>query len=371
LLSFFSALCFLFGAILVLLGANQAEMARDLELGLVESGLLASALALGMGFGVVGAGPLFDRYPRRPLFAAALVLAGAPLLAVGPELSFALWLPCLALAGAGAGMYETLINGTVAERYGARSARMISALHAFVTAGAVTVPLLATWIAEDFHWSSGFTWLGAANLALALVALVVPLPARARAAETEVEASGSVFCAAFLPFAVICFAYVGFEASLTMFASPYATDALTLDVRRGRAAISCFWLGMLLWRLVLAVLLRSRGTRLLVFSGVLAAAIVAGAVFSGVTSIEIVYLAAGLAMGGVFPIVIALAAQRFPHARGTAAGLVAGAGSLGGFAGPWLTGALGDAAGVSLAIGSLALWSLLIAAAGAALLRSD
>ena len=120
-LSFFSALCFLFGAILVLLGANQAEMARDLELGLMESGLLASALALGIGFGVVGAGPLFDRYPRRPLFATALVLAGAPLLAVGPELSFALWLPCLALAGAGAGMYETLINGTVAERYAVRA----------------------------------------------------------------------------------------------------------------------------------------------------------------------------------------------------------------------------------------------------------
>jgi fucose permease len=373
LLAFFSALCFLFGAILVLLGANQAEMARDLELGLMESGLLASALALGMGFGVVGAGPLFDRYPRRPLFAAALVLAGAPLLAVGPELSFALWLPCLALSGAGAGMYETLINGTVAERYGARSARMISALHAFVTAGAVAVPLLATWIAEHFHWCSGFTWIGAANLALALAALMVPLPARARPSETgaEAKAPGSVFCAAFLPFAVICFAYVGFEASLTIFASPYASDALALDVPRGRAAISCFWLGMLVWRLVLAVLLRSRGTRLLVVSGVLAAAIVAGAVFSGVTSIEIVYLAAGLAMGGVFPIVIALAAQRFPHARGTAAGLVAGAGSLGGFAVPWLTGALGDAAGVSAAIGSLALWSLLIAAAGAALLRSD
>jgi hypothetical protein len=50
---------------------------------------------------------------------------------------------------------------------------------------------------------------------------------------------------------------------------------------------------------------------------------------------------------------------------------VAGAGSLGGFVVPWLTGALGDAAGVSAAIGSLALWSLLIALAGAALLRAD
>jgi MFS family permease len=371
LLTFLSAACFLFGAVLVLLGASQAEMARDLGLSLAESGLLASLLALGMGLGVVGAGPLFDRYPRRPLFVAALLLAGAPLLAVGPELSFALWLVCVGLVGAGAGMYETLVNAAVAERYAAGSARAMVALHASVTAGAVAGPLLVTWIAARFHWSASFAWLGAAHLALALAALIVPLPVRARLDEPAAEARRSVLCAAFLPFALMLFAYVGFEASLTMFASPYATDILALDARRGPTAISCFWLGMLIARLVLAVLLRSSGTRLLVVSGALASAILAGAVGGGAPSIEFVYLAAGLALGGVFPIAIALATQRFPHARGTAAGLAAGAGSLGGFTVPWLTGALGDAVGVSAAIGSLALWSLLIAVAGAALLRSD
>ena len=40
LLTFLSAVCFLFGATLVLLGASQAEMARDLGLSLAQSGLL-------------------------------------------------------------------------------------------------------------------------------------------------------------------------------------------------------------------------------------------------------------------------------------------------------------------------------------------
>jgi MFS family permease len=57
-----------FGAVLVLLGANQASLAAELGLDLARSGLLASALAAGLGAGVVIAGPLFDRYPRRPLF---------------------------------------------------------------------------------------------------------------------------------------------------------------------------------------------------------------------------------------------------------------------------------------------------------------
>jgi MFS family permease len=45
-----------FGAVLVLLGANQASLAAELGLDLAQSGLLASALALGLGAGVVIAG---------------------------------------------------------------------------------------------------------------------------------------------------------------------------------------------------------------------------------------------------------------------------------------------------------------------------
>ena len=54
-----------FGVVLVLLGASQADLAEALSLDLARSGLLGSVLALGIGVGVVGAGPLFDRYPRR------------------------------------------------------------------------------------------------------------------------------------------------------------------------------------------------------------------------------------------------------------------------------------------------------------------
>jgi MFS family permease len=77
----------------------------------------------------------------------------------------------------------------------------------------------------------------------------------------------------------------------------------------------------------------------------------------------------GLALGCVYPLAIALVGQRFPEARGTATGLTAGAGALGGFAVPWLHGALGDRFGVHAAVGSLALWSLVVG--GAALLAQS
>jgi fucose permease len=82
-----------------------------------------------------------------------------------------------------------------------------------------------------------------------------------------------------------------------------------------------------------------------------------------------VFGAAGLALGCVYPLAIGLAAQRFPEARGTATGLTAGAGALGGFAVPWLHGALGDRFGASAAVAALAFWSLLVGAAALLLRR--
>ncbi|TFG92013.1 MAG: hypothetical protein E4H11_10005, partial [Myxococcales bacterium] len=70
----------LFGVMLVLVGANQAELARDLELDLAGSGLLVSLLSVGLGVGVLGAGPLVDRVqsPRPESQAASAGPAIAP-----------------------------------------------------------------------------------------------------------------------------------------------------------------------------------------------------------------------------------------------------------------------------------------------------
>jgi fucose permease len=72
----------------------------------------------------------------------------------------------------------------------------------------------------------------------------------------------------------------------------------------------------------------------------------------------------GATWGCVYPLMISFAGHQVPAAPGTAAGLAAGAGSVGGFVVPWVTGAIGDRWGIVAAFASLAAWSLLIAASG-------
>jgi len=369
--AFFAASFLAFGVVLVLPGAHQADLARELGLDLARSGLLASALAAGLGVGVVAAGPLFDRMPRRPLFVASLAIAAAALLSVRDGMSFADWLAHIAAAGLGIGLYDTLISAAIAERYREHAAKPMSLLHSAATLGAIAGPFIAAAFDERGSVVASFRSVGTAHVALALWALCLrfadPAPhAEADAAGPTQERRGARWIAARVaPFAAIAFAYVGVEASMTIFAVPYATGALGLSAARGASAISAFWLGLLTGRIGVLALPVALGPRTLSASGALAALALVGCVSTGLGVVELTFLATGVALGCVYPLIMALVGDRVRHARGTAAGLAAGAGALGGSAVPWLTGAIGDAQGIAVGVASLAGWCGAIAASAA------
>ena len=359
-----------FGFVLVLIGSNQADLARDLELDLARTGMLASALAVGLGVGVVGAGPLFDRFARRPLLIALALLAGGALLAFGPTTNFPQALLLIALVGIGAGGYDTVFSAWTIERFRERSAKPLTILHAAVAVGAILGPLLVAAIASRWHWTRSFHTIGFAHLALAASALAVRFPAPPATRPVSETEAGPVLSPAMVPFAVIGFAYVGIEISLTVFAVPYAIEGLSLDAARGQTAISSLWFGLLMGRLAPTALRGRLGDGVLLAAGLFGFLVLVAGTLLDSERINIFFAAAGFAIGPVYPVVIALAGQRFPHSRGTAAGIAGGAGAVGAFTVPWLTGVIGDGIGIELALGSLALWSLAIALGSVASRRS-
>jgi len=360
---------FAFGVVLVLVGANQADLATALHMDLARSGLLGAAIALGAGTGVTAAGPLVDRLPRRPLFVSSLLVAALALLTMDRNVSFWQAFVHLFLLGAGAGFYDTLLNAVAIHEGGAEAAKPLALLHAGATAGAVAGPPLIGWLARIGDWSWSFHLTGVAFVLLAVWASFVRLPAPPR--DVPSHATRRVFRLPLLALAVVGFSYVGVETAMTLFAVPWAQALLLLPAARGQTAISAFWLGLLGGRLVMLSLGRSLGTGFLAAAGVGGALILAAALWVRIPQLELVTLAAGLALGAVYPAMIALAGAEFPFATGTAAGLVAGAGALGGFAIPWLTGALGDAAGLATGLASSSLWCLTITAAALALARTS
>ena len=128
-------------------------------------------------------------------------------------------------------------------------------------------------------------------------------------------------------------------------------------------ATTCACCGLLVGRLGILALPGVPNARLLAASGGSAAVLIGVGATWGVQPVELYFAAIGILLGFVFPLLVALVGLQFPEARGLAVGLVIGAGSLGGFALPWLHGVVGDTWGVKLAVAGLALWSGVLGAA--------
>ncbi len=351
----------MFGVALVLPGAAQPALAAALGLDLADSGLVASALSLGLGVGVVAGGPLADRLSRRPLFAASAgiaALSGLALVAGGP---FAGVLAATAGIGLGAGLYETLLNAAVPERAPESAAARLSLIHACATLGAgLGAPAVGV-LAGARGFAAAYAALGAAFAAVALLGLAVHFPAPPRHLRAA-SPGASLRLRALAPWLVISFAYVGLETALSVFAAPFAASR-GLGAGRGMTSLSAFWIGLLVARLGFAALRHTARPRQLRGAGLAGATLRGAGAVQGAFPPEAVFLATGLALGIVFPLLVLFAGDAWPERRATAVGLVVGAGSLGGFCVPWWAGAFGDRLGPSAAVGSLAALALLIAAA--------
>ncbi|TDJ17364.1 MAG: MFS transporter [Deltaproteobacteria bacterium] len=354
-----------FGACLVLVGANQQEIAAQLGLDLAETGLLGAVLALGIGIGVAGAGPLVDRWSRRPIFAVASLGAGVSLLAFSGELTLIRAALQVGLAGCFIGAQETVVNASIGERFGARASKPLLIVHSAATLGAVLTPFGIGWLATRTDWTTSFQLAGAFELALAAAvwAVRLPPPPHRDRESTLLAPLFEVMQPAIVPFALVGFAYVGVESTLSIFAVPYVDEVLGLDGTRGRSSISAFWGGLLLGRLLVLAWQREADARLLVGAGIGGGLVIAIGVGWAVSPPELVFAACGISFGFVFPVMIALTGQRFSAAQGSATGLVAGCAALGGFVIPWLHGALGDALGVRPSFLLLVGWCLVIVVA--------
>lgn len=353
----------IFGVVLVLAGASQDALAAALGLDLARSGFIASTLSLGVFAGMLLAGPLVDRFPRRPLYVASILCCGAPLVLVSPDMSYPRLLAYIALLGIGGGFYDILLTVVCVQRYGTHAARMVTFLHAAATLGAVIGPFIIAFLTGHGGWTVAFRVTGFAYLAYALWAAAARMPAPVQHGHDGGGAPlRDIFAPRILALCAVAFAYVGVEAGVTIFSVPYAHGGLGLDPDRGRSAISALWFGLLLGRLALVGYRGVVDARVLVGGGAVGAVLFGAGVIAGVPQVELIFACAGFALGPSFPVFATLAAQAAPRAAGRATALVAGMGAFGGFAVPWLTGIVGDAAGIRLAMSTFTFWLAAIAA---------
>ena len=175
----------------LLIGFLVAPITKEFSLAPAQVGLVASAGFVGMFLGAAISGRLADRYGRRLIFQATLVLfsVGAVLSALAP--TFETLLAARVVAGLGLGG-ELPVVATLVSEFSPRAqrGRMIVLLESFWAYGTLAAGLVALFVLPQFGWRGAFVVAALPALYVAYLRSALPesprfLAERGRGAEAD------------------------------------------------------------------------------------------------------------------------------------------------------------------------------------------
>lgn len=329
-----------------MLGSALPSILRTFQIPPSGAGALILAGTIGYLISVLIGGPAGDRFGRRIVLAAGagIYVVGLGLFALAPTWPLAILTAFV--GGIGSGVIDSgmnaLANDIAAPQ---RHAVEQSVLHFFFGVGALIGPLLiGAFLAGHYGWRPAYG-IGAGGSALLLLLLVrLRLPDRSTP-EGGINLRSVATLAGDRLVLLLCAMiglYVGEELVIGDWASTYLRDIHHLDSATAATSVGLFWAGLAAGRLLSAIVARwFSGNAVLLGTTILSLLSSLALVFAPSSPVALVALVGcGIGYAAVFPLLMAVAGERFPEMAGSVAGLLIAAASMVGAILPTISGFL-------------------------------
>ena len=324
-------------------------------LGALVSVQHVSAMAMPLLMGAVA-----DRIGTKKVLCAFCAIFGFGCLVSGGSRTAAVYAVGALLFGAGYSVCESQTCAVFADLDPEKAARRINLSQGLLCVGAILGPVcvqaIQTWLGAD--WRVVFYICAAAFLLLTIPLCAMRFPKRMPAESNEEKAGLRIFFAsgAFVAMLAAMMLYVGLENGYGYFADSLFMERLNTS---GAAAISIYWAGMALSRIVFSV--RPYKNRPVLIAHYCAAALLFAGMSAARSQALMLVLSAliGAAYGPIWSTLVAEAAIRFPEHTSTAAGLMSTACGVGGIVYPLLMGAAVEKLSITAAMILLAVTAAL------------
>ncbi len=329
---------FVFGMLLALLGALKLKLAERLCIGEGRIGGLLAALNLALIPMMLVSGLLIDWLGVRGVLIVGALLAAVAVFGLSLRRSYLATLSCVLVIGAGAACLSTASVVLMPVAFGFSQGELAASVNlgfVFVALGALMSPTLADLLLRTLDFRK----------TVAVLALLCLVPAATAAISWSqhvpepVEKADLVDAMSSLPVLLAGLAFL-FYAPIEFAVSTWGSTYLTRDqrFREERAAwlMSFFWLAFVVSRVLMTVLFHGEGlqpgwTPYILFLLALAAAAMMGNLAGAGTprSAALGLVLLGLAVGPIFPTLVAYCLHATDRGRGTAYGVMFALGSLG------------------------------------------
>jgi fucose permease len=367
---------FVFGMLLALIGGLKLKLAERLQIGEGRVGGLLAALNLALIPMMLVSGLLIDALGVRVVLIVGGLLAAVAVCSLALRQSYLASFVCVLVLGAGAACLSTASVVLMPVAFGFRPGELAASVnlgHVFVALGALMTPTLTDLLLRTLDFRKTVALLALVCLVPAATAALWPLVPGVEPAE-KADLAEVLLSFPILMTGVAFLFYAPLEFALSTWGSTY----LTVDqgYPEGRAAwlMSFFWLAFLVGRVLMALLFHwlrlGPGWEpwIIFLLAIAAAALMGNLAGSGKPrSAAWGLVGLGLALGPIFPTLVAAALYAAPDSRGTAYGAMFAVGSLGSAALAPVLGVLARGKSVLRALRLLAPLALLLVVAALAM----
>jgi len=329
-----------------------------------ELGRIPAIIFAGFVAGILISGAFTDRWGARLFALLGLAFTAFGLIFLGCATRYAELLAACAVLGVGAGMLDMVISPIVAALRPERRAAALNWLHSFYCSGAVgTVLVASAALYLEIPWRAVAVAIAIFPVLLLLGFSRMHVPRLVHEEQERTRVSYLLRHPWFVG-AILAIALAGAtEAGMAQWLPAYAERVLKYSKATGGLALAGFSVAMVAGRMLAATAARRIPPISLMLAGCALAVLfyLAGCFCPVAPAALAACVAVGFAESWLWPTMLGITADRFPHGGGAMFALLAASGNAGCFMIPWLVGLAAEATTLRYGLATAALCPAVLA----------
>ena len=329
-----------------------------------QLGRLGAITFAGLVGGILLAGPLADRLGAKPFTVAGNAFIAGGLALLGHAPGYGTVCAAAGVMGFGAGILDMVLSPIVCALQPERRTAAMNWLHSFYCTGAVATVLAASLaLRSGVPWRTIALWLTGVPILVGAAFVMLPLPPLVAEGADRMRLRRLVREPYFLILLAAIFMGGATELGLAQWLPAYAEKTLGYTKWVGGLSLLFFSLAMAAGRIAVG----AAGHRLNPFTLLLAccwgsvALFLVGCFSPWPAPALAACMAVGVTGSTLWPSLLGVAGDRFPHGGASMFGMLAAFGNFGGVFMPWMVGVAADRIGMRVGLSTATLCPLFMA----------
>jgi fucose permease len=365
---------FTFGIMTSFLGATLPEWSTRLSFDLARSGTLFSFLYLPQIPMVFLAGPLIDRFGKKPILVAGFFCAAAALGGMAHAPSYSILGALLVVLGLGGSAAMSAANTLIPDLYPENPSSALNLGNIFFGVGAIFFPWVVILLTARLGLQATLWLIALLVASVAAIGLVQTFPpARTVGSFDWSVARRLAFDRTLILLAIVLFFYSALEVSSAGWIRTFFEKEYQTSTHASKVILTSFWVALMIGRLAASQIVKKiPGPKLVLGASV--GAIVGLALTALVPSAPVAIagiILCGLSYAPIFPTTAGTASTHFPHIFGTAFGMIMAFALLSGAVVPSAVGYVAQHSSIRIGLGLLMAIAILLLLTQAIFIRHE